>query len=212
MQESTEKKERIGIYGGSFNPIHFGHIHLAIEMLEKRALDKIYFCPAALNPHKIESKNMIAPAHRLTMLKLALEEIPQFSVIENELQRPAPSFTIDTVEELLLTDPQPHYFFIAGNDVVATFDHWHRAHEIVALVDVLIGTRLVDFENFHTRMNLDPVIDEALKAGITPTRVFEVSSTEIRERIARKKYCGHLVPSKVLDYIYRNRLYFSYFS
>lgn len=203
--------EKVGILGGSFNPIHFGHIHLAIDMLEKRALDHILFCPAALNPHKTESKEMASGEHRLAMLQLAIAEIPQFSVLKNELLRPAPSYTIDTLNELLATakqeSPQRRYFLIVGDDAVANFHLWRRADEIIASVEILVGVRS-DLSG-NTYFNPDPVINKALRAGVTPTRIFEVSSTEIRARIASGKYCGHLVPAKVLDYIYQNRLYSS---
>ncbi len=201
--------ERIGIYGGSFNPIHFGHIHLAIDMLEKRSLDKILFCPAGLNPLKKDSKELVTPEHRLAMLKLAIIDILQFSILENELQRPGPSYTIDTVKELLANakhqDPKPHYFLIVGGDTLDEFHLWHKVHELVASIEILVGIRLNEWD--EPSANSDPVINEALKAGLTQTRIFEVSSTEIRDRITNGKYCGHLVPSKVLDYIYRNRLY-----
>ncbi|MBA3603594.1 MAG: nicotinate (nicotinamide) nucleotide adenylyltransferase [Parachlamydiaceae bacterium] len=209
--------EKIGIYGGSFNPIHFGHIHLAIDMLEMRNLEKILFCPAALNPHKMESKELVASEHRLAMLKLAIMDIPQFSILESELKRPSPSYTIDTINELLANDEpfvneshddqkqKNHYFLIVGDDTVENFHHWHKAHELIEKVEVLVGVR--SEKCFDAMTNLDPLIDEALKVGRTLTRIFEVSSTEIRNRIAAEKYCGHLVPAKVLDYIYRNRLY-----
>jgi nicotinate-nucleotide adenylyltransferase len=202
--------EKIGILGGSFNPIHLGHIHLAIDMLEKRGLDKILFCPAALNPHKMASKGLIASKDRLEMLKLAIQDIPQFAILENELLRPSPSYTIDTINELLAStndnqESKPQYFFIIGDDAVEKFHLWHQAHDLIKKVTVLVGVRSI--KNLDVKTNPDPLIEEALKKGFTQTRVFEVSSTEIRERIGSKKYCGHLVPSKVLDYIYGNSLY-----
>lgn len=200
--------EKIGIFGGSFDPIHFGHIHLAVDMMEKRDLDKILFCPAAVNPLKMDSQKIVAPQHRLEMLQLAIMDIPQFSIIENELKRPGPSYTIDTVNELLAENPlatKPHYFLIVGDDAIKKFHLWHKTHELISKVEILVGTRKVG--NLDALINSDPVINEALKKGVTQTRIFEVSSTEIRERIAAGKYCGHLVPPKVLDYIYRNRLY-----
>ncbi len=210
--------KRIGVYGGSFNPIHFGHIHLAIDMLEKRSLDKILFCPAELNPHKMEFKeSVLSSEHRLAMLKLAIMDIPQFSILESELKRPSPSYTIDTINELLANDEQEanvshndlkqknHYFLIVGDDTIENFHHWHKAHELIEKVEVLVGVRSEKCLDDMT--NPDPLINESLKVGRTLTRIFEVSSTEIRDRIAAEKYCGHLVPAKVLDYIYRNRLY-----
>jgi nicotinate-nucleotide adenylyltransferase len=198
-------EERIGIFGGSFNPIHFGHLSLAIEMLEKHHLTKVYFCPAALSPFK-QDEPSIEPHHRLAMVKLAIEEIPQFSILENELLRPPPSYMIDTLEELQVLDKKkkikPSYFLILGGDAIPDLHRWHRIDEILALASLLIGMRpnIIAF-------NKDPLIQEAVKKGLTPARILEISSTELRVRIGEKKYCNHLLPTKVLDYIYSNRLY-----
>lgn len=197
--------EHIAIFGGSFNPVHFGHLSLAIEMLEKRALTSIYFCPAALNPFK-ENKKPIAAHHRLKMLELALEGFPQFSILENELFRPPPSYTIDTIEEVLKNEKNPiaHYYLILGEDSISGFPKWHRAEEIVQSASLLIGMR----SSCKPALCTIPAIQEAILAGMTPTKTIDISSSEIRERIRQKKPCSHLLPSKVLDYIYANRLYF----
>lgn len=200
--------EPIGIYGGTFNPVHFGHLNLAFEMLEKRSLSKIYFCPAALSPFKREVES-IAFEHRLEMLKYAIEEIPQFLIIENELLRPPPSFTIDTIEELIAEDlrkeQHPEYFLIIGEDALAGFPSWHRAGDIIKKVKLLIGTRSCEKSPCCDSYEMQ----NAIEKGMTQTRIFDISSSEIRERIQQKKYCGHLLPRKVLDYIYRNRLYYN---
>lgn len=195
----------IGIFGGSFNPVHFGHLNLAIEMLEKRNLSTIYFCPANLNPFK-ENRKPISAHHRLKMLELALEGFPQFSILENELLRPAPSYTIDTIEELLKSNEKPntYYYLIIGEDSLSGFPMWHRAKEIIQLTTLLVGIRTGN----KAILCDDLEIQEAILAGMTPTKTIDISSSEIRERISKKKTCFHLLPSKVLDYIYANRLYF----
>lgn len=196
----------IAIYGGSFNPIHFGHLNLAIEMMEKHHLDKVYFCPAALSPFK-QDEPPIDGHHRLAMLKLAIEGIPQFSLLENELLRPAPSYMIDTLEELLASDKEknikPRYFLILGEDAIPGLHRWHRIHDLLSLVTLLIGMR----GDANSNVNEDPLVQKAVIKGLTPTRILEISSTELRARIGQKKYCNHLLPTKVLDYIYTNHLY-----
>lgn len=198
--------EHIGIYGGSFNPIHFGHLNLAIEMMEKHHLTKVYFCPAALSPFK-QDEPPIDSHHRLAMVKLAIEGIPQVSLLENELLRPSPSYMIDTLEELLVLDKEknikPRYFLILGEDAIPDFHRWHRIHDILALVTLLIGMR----GNPSSLVSQDPLIQKAVMKGLTPTRILEISSSELRVRIGQKKYCSHLLPTKVLDYIYSNHLY-----
>ena len=184
--------ERIGLYGGSFDPVHFGHLNLAIEMLEKYALSKIYFCPAALSPFKQE----IEPAashHRLAMLKYAIEEIPEFSILENELLRPPPSFTIDTIEELLIADQKktlnqhPEYFLILGEDSAVSFPSWYRAEEIIKKVKILIGCRSCPKLAFKGNADMQ----KAIERGITITPIFDISSTEIRKRIQHKSRSSH---------------------
>lgn len=198
--------ERIGLYGGSFNPVHFGHLNLAIEMLEKHKLTKVYFCPAALNPFKSDQPSLAAP-HRLSMLKLALEDIPEFSILENELFRPAPSYTIQTIEELLASHSgldKTNLFLIVGADALPKFHLWHQAEQIIKNATVLSGGR----SGFDASINGSPELQAALKAGWTQTKIIDISSSEIRMRISKKKYCRHLLPTKVLDYIYAHGLYY----
>lgn len=196
--------EHIGILGGSFNPVHFGHLNLAIEMLEKRKLTKIYFCPANLNPFKINEP--ATPAHhRLQMLELAIKEIPEFFILKNELSRPPPSYTIDTIKEVLANESkaEANYYLILGEDAILNLSSWKNPHEIIRLTKLLIGIR-----SGYTPRDIceDKEIAEAILAGLTPTKTIDISSTEIRERILRNKYCGHLLPEKVLEYIHANSL------
>lgn len=197
--------DRIGIFGGSFNPVHFGHLNLAIEMLEKRELSKIYFCPTNISPFKQNTKP-ISAYHRLKMLELAVEAIPEFFILENELFRPGPSYTIDTIEELLKSEANlnAHYYLILGEDSLSGFHQWHRAKDIIRLTTLLVGVR----SGSRPSACDDSEIQEAILAGLTPTKTIDISSSEIRERIRLEKHCFHLLPSKVLDYIYANRLYF----
>jgi len=199
--------KRIGLYGGTFNPFHFGHLNLAIEMLEKHRLDHIYFCPAVLNPHKLDSQP-IPSEHRLAMLKLALADLPQLSVIENELQRAPPSYTIDTINELFEEETlqDAHLFLIIGADALPRLAQWHRIDEIIKRAHLLVGVR--KFETVDENVFFqDSALKQAIQQGMTLTRIIQTSSTEIRERLRQNKYCGHLVPAKVLDYIYTNHLY-----
>src|ERR1700741_3811719 len=91
----------IGIYGGTFDPIHLGHLNLAIDMLEKRNLDEIWFCPAWISPHKLAKEPAAAAHHRLAMLQLAIAGIPQFRILDVEIQRQGPAYTVDTLRELI---------------------------------------------------------------------------------------------------------------
>lgn len=200
--------KKIGIYGGSFDPIHPGHVNLAVEIMEARDLDEVWFCPSAVNPNKLAGSSANA-ADRMNMLKIALEGIPRFKIIDTELRRAGPSYTIDTLRELIKAqaskrDPDS-FMLIIGDDAAKSFYQWHQPEEIVNLVPLLVGRRSIskDSESFKG----SPAIVEAIKKGITPTRAIEISSTEIRQRLSKNLYCGHLLQGKVLDYILSHHLY-----
>lgn len=195
---------KIGLYGGSFDPLHFGHLNLAIELKEKRGLDEVWFCPAQISPFKLHSAPNVDGKNRLIMLKSVLEEIPGFRVLDIEVQREGPSYTVDTLLELRSQFPEHEFYMLMGEDALPHFFQWHKAEEIATLAKLLIGTRTAkDFSKVHG----SPEIQAALKAGLTQTRMMDISSTEVRERLKKREYCGHLVPAKILAYIYQNRLY-----
>lgn len=196
--------KRIGLYGGSFDPVHFGHISFAIEMLEKHALDEVWFILAKKNP--LKSDFPANASHRLKMLEIALEPLSYFVVKDDELKRASPSYTIDTVESIVADHSSGNqFFFLIGKDALCGFNRWHRVKELISLVPILIGERSCDA--LLEKDAYDPEIHEALSKGTTKIRLLDINSTEIRQRISNCLYCGHLVPEKVLDYIYNNGLY-----
>ncbi len=166
--------KNIGFFGGSFDPIHFGHLSLAIEMLEKHGLDEILFCPAFCSPFKVERPPAASPEARLEMLKLVLADVPQFRVTSLEIERCVASYTVETLKRL----PIAQYRLILTKESAAFFSKWKEPEEIQRLAPLLIGER-----------------------------AFPISSTEVRERLKKKLYCGHLVPEKALYYIENHGLY-----
>ena len=201
--------KKIGLYGGSFDPPHFGHINLAIEIMEKRGLDEVWFIPAQINPLKIDIPP-ISIVHRLEMVKLAIESIPHFYLKDVEKDQPAPSYTINTVKNFIEKEAEHsknHFFLLLGEDSVPGFLHWRAPGEIVRLAPLLIGSRSGMWQ--YELHNFDLPIREAIQEGLTPTRLMDISSSEIRDKIRQKKYCGHLVPLPVLNYIEKNLLYSS---
>lgn len=192
--------KKIGLLGGSFDPIHFGHLSLAVEMREAHHLDEIWLCPTAQNPLKPE-QCAVTVKHRLQMLHLAAEGIPWIKIIEEEIHRKSPCYFIDTLQQLVSDYPDVEFSVIIGDDSANTFHLWHKPEEIIKCARLLVGAR--NGSNFQGT----PAVIKALKMGMTPTRIMEISSTEIRQRLADGLYCGHLVPAKVLDYILTHRLY-----
>lgn len=199
-------KPTIGLFGGTFDPPHLGHLNLAVEMLEKHGLDEVWFCPARVNPFK-QKEPPTSTEHRVAMLKLALGPYPRFRILEDEINRVGPSYTFDTLHTLIQKEKsqsKPAQFaLILGEDAIGGFSKWHRAEEIVRLVPLLIGSR----SNIHGEVAGSKEILEAIDQGLTNTRIMEISATEVRARLKKGLFCGHLVPREVLDYIKTYHLY-----
>jgi nicotinate-nucleotide adenylyltransferase len=202
---------KIGLLGGTFDPIHCGHLNLAFELMEKKQLDQVWFIPAQINPFKLQAPPT-SMDHRLEMTRLAIQDIPQFHLKDLEKERPPPSYTIHTLQAFIAAEasnPAPNQFYLLmGEDAIPGFFHWHSPEEIVQLVPLLIGSRSGVWQ--YEVANLSLSIREAIQKGLTPTRLMDVSSTDIRQRLSQGLYCGHLVAAPVLQYIYENQLYQSH--
>lgn len=203
--------KKVGILGGTFDPIHWGHLNLAFELMEKRHLDQVWFVPAQLNPFKTQTLPTSLD-HRLAMVKLAIQSIPEFYLKDSEKKRPSPSYTIHTLQAFIkeqAAHPTLHQFYLLmGEDSVPGFFQWYLAEEIVQLVSLLIGSRS-GIWCYPLDNHLSLPICQAIQAGLTPTRLMDISGTVIRQRLAQGLYCGHLVCASVLDYIQANQLYSS---
>jgi len=182
---------RIGIYGGTFNPVHHGHLILARQALEEFKLDRLIFVPAAESPFKIQ--NHTAPAgDRLAMLRLAIAGEDRFSVDPLEIERGGISYSIDTVKMFRSRDPEAELFFLVGEDNADRLTEWHRFEELKKLVCFVVLSRSEDFESSEY-----PVVQ----------RRIEISSTEIRNRVAKQESITYLVPESVKRYIEQHQLY-----
>ena len=198
---SLSDMKRIGFFGGSFDPVHFGHLRMARELKEKKHLDEVWFSPARISPFKLDTPPQ-SVENRLEMLRLALKDEPGFEIYQEEIRRDGPSYTIDTIENLLEIEGS-RFFLIFSDESVPGFFHWKDAERIVELVPLLIGSRLGGDPPKEGNEN----ILKAMEKGWTPTSPFNISSTEIRERLAKGEDCSSYVPRNVLDFIYQNHLY-----
>jgi nicotinate-nucleotide adenylyltransferase len=167
----------IGFFGGSFDPIHFGHLHLAIQMLEKEGIDEVLFCPAYCSPFKMDLPPAASGKDRFKMIQLAIADVPAFRVTPIEIELPGASFTVDTLSKL--REPNVSYRLILSHEIAAHFHGWKDPEKIRKLASPVVGTRTL-----------------------------AISSTDIRERLKKKLYCGHLVPKEALDYIAKHGLYY----
>jgi nicotinate-nucleotide adenylyltransferase len=182
---------RIGIYGGTFNPVHHGHLILARQALEEFKLDRLIFVPAAESPFKIQ--NHTAPAgDRLAMLQSAIAGEDRFAVDPLEIERGGVSYSIDTVKIFRSRDPEAELFFLVGEDNADRLTEWHRFEELKKLVCFVVLSRSEDFESSEY-----PVVQ----------RRIEISSTEIRNRVAKQESITYLVPESVKHYIEQHQLY-----
>lgn len=182
---------RTGIFGGSFDPIHHGHLILARAAREELGLDRILFVPANVSPHKTETKPA-TPQDRLAMVRAAIEGEDGFMASDIELERPAPSFTVETLRELHELHPRDEFVLLIGADNVAKFDTWREPDEIRRLARIVV---------------LDRAGSKVTRAWPVVRRLVDISSTGIRERAAEGRSIRYLTPDSVCDYIAAQGLY-----
>ncbi|MBM4152756.1 MAG: nicotinate-nucleotide adenylyltransferase [Kiritimatiellaceae bacterium] len=204
---SEEHSERIGILGGSFDPIHTGHLTIAQDAVEQLHLDRLIFIPAAISPHKQNT----APAegrHRLEMIRRAIANQPRFEVSDREIQRGGVSYTFDTLTQIQAELPQARLFFIIGIDTLIDLHLWWKQDELLQNFTVVPFARGgEDLANIAKRIQLgDPWKNRLLERMIQVHQV-EISSSEIRKRLAAGQNLRYLVPLEVEQYIAENRLY-----
>ncbi|OGX19320.1 MAG: nicotinate (nicotinamide) nucleotide adenylyltransferase [Omnitrophica WOR_2 bacterium RBG_13_44_8b] len=186
---------KIGILGGTFNPIHIGHLILAQEAQEKLGLDKIIFVPTYMPPHKENSD--IAPANkRLAMVNLAIKGNKNFFVSDTEIKRDGRSYTIDTLREFKKIYPLDELFFIIGSDLLNYLDEWKDLSDIIKLVKFIVVTR--------PGFALDRIPSYISTVAINAV---DISGFEIRRRVKENRSLRYLVPEPVRSYIAKNKLY-----
>lgn len=197
---------KLGVMGGTFDPIHLGHLAMAESAREIFQLEEILFIPSARPPHKVEKK-IESQAHRLMMTFLATKSNDFFHVSPMEMLREGFSYTLDTVNELYREyGEETELFFIIGSDSMADLSGWHKADELVGKVHFLAAARPgmnADFDKVKKFFGKDG--EEHIHKFETPG--FEISSTNIRERIKSGRSIKYLVPEEVEEYIYREQLY-----
>lgn len=197
---------KTGILGGTFDPVHTGHLTLAHSVREQLGLDNVLFVPAGRPWLKVGSA-VTDPAHRLAMVRLAVAGMPDFRVSTMEIERPGPSYTVDTLTELRgEMKPEDELYFILGWDNLMELPKWRRPAEIIRLACLAavprVGYPVPDLKKLET--SIPGVSDRAV---LLDKPLVNISATVIRDRVRRRLSIRHLVPEPVDRYIQTHGLY-----
>lgn len=196
---------KIAVLGGTFNPIHNGHLNLALNAKKKLYLDKVFFVPTNISPHK-DNEIILDAKTRLEMCGLAIQDYPYFEVSDIEILRQGISYTYQTLSVFKKNFPYDKIFLIVGADMFMTLELWKNAEKIFKLSAICTVTRgAYDIE----KLNDHAKILKSFGAEIYILNITEcnISSTEVRDRVLKKQKISDLVPTRVEEYILKNKLY-----
>lgn len=203
---------RVGILGGTFDPVHFGHLRPAVEVRAALDLDELRLLPCRVSP--LRDEPAASPEDRLRMVQLAIDGEPDLVADSRELDRPPPSYTADTLAEVHAEDPDARLHFILGADAFAGFDRWHRWPEILELAHLVVtrrpGSALETPAQLRDRVTGDPADLDAAAAGrvlVQPVTQLDFSATGIRRLAAAGGELRYAVPDAVRHYIEQEKLY-----
>jgi nicotinate-nucleotide adenylyltransferase len=199
--------KKIGILGGSFNPVHLGHLILAQDAMEHFGLDKVLFIPCAQPPHRTQ-KYVVDSGHRVAMLKLALKDDPRMVLSSMEVERGGVSYTVDTLRRLKELDADAQYHFIIGGDTLTELHTWKDIYDVLGLCEMVTMHR-------PGSQSLPPPKDlkladpwpERLLSHVFTGHLVDISSTDIRKRMQTGRSIRYFVPFAVEMYIVNHELY-----
>ncbi|HMP76070.1 MAG TPA: nicotinate-nucleotide adenylyltransferase [Kiritimatiellia bacterium] len=202
--------ERIGIFGGSFNPVHLGHLIVAQDALEHMGLTRLVFLPAAQPPHK-PAAPLAAASHRLEMLRLATADDPRFEVSDDEVTRGGVSYTVDTLRRFRERYPAATLYFLIGGDSLLELHTWREVGTVLQLAEIVTVVRPgASMDRLDaTVLRLPDPWPARLTANLVAGHRIDISSTDIRNRVNRKRPIRYLVPDAVARYIAAHQLYSS---
>jgi nicotinate-nucleotide adenylyltransferase len=190
---------KLGIFGGTFDPVHHGHLIVAEYVRERVGLDRVLFIPTMISPHKVDGA-VTSPPHRLAMLREAVKSNPFFQVSDVEIERGGVSYTVDTLRLMGEENATDEFFLLIGADNLAEFLSWKDPGEIVKRAKLVVMNR-PGFAGAHADPSLPRDIIEC------PVPSIDISATEIRRRVQTGLTISYLVPPSVSRYIDRHRLY-----
>jgi len=221
LEVNKSKGVKFGILGGTFNPIHVGHLRAAEEVYQGFLLDKIFFIPSGIPPHRAD--DLPTFYHRYQMVKLAIQANPHFDVLDMEGKRPGKSYTVDTLKELNSLYPEAKFYFILGLDAFLEIETWRLYKQLFSLAHFVIISR-PGFDETHVSEVLRKIFKDveynkdegvfslpgALKVFYRKITLLNISATLIRNLIKRGLSIRYLVPTSVEEYIYKKGVYGKY--
>lgn len=196
---------RTGIFGGTFDPVHLGHKHCLLTVIEKVGLDRVIIMPDRIPPHK-QSRDIASPEDRVEMLRLTFSDVPYAEISDMELKREGKSYSVITLRQLHQEYPEEDLCFIMGSDMLLCFDKWYCWQEILTLCTLICVSRS-DEDTDKLEPFAQKLRNEGGKVIIVPVEPFEVSSTEIRKTIAGSGDCTCYLDKNVIEYIKKKNLY-----
>ena len=215
-QQKPSPAKAIGILGGTFDPVHFGHLRAAVEAAEKLGLDDLRLLPAGIPPHRAQP--VASATQRLAMLQLAIARCPGLQVDDREVQRPGSSFMVDTLTAIRSDIGDSPLLLLVGQDAANELDSWHRWRDLFDLAHLVVLRR--PDAHFSCRAELSAQIERRRVDGPGPVHEaasglvlsleitqLDISSTFIRELFAAGRSPRFLIPDEVIDYIHQQRLY-----
>lgn len=196
---------RVGVFGGTFDPIHLGHLVIAEEVRTQIPLDRVVFVPAGLPPHKLDI-HVSEAEHRVAMVELAIADNPYFELSRVDVDRFGPCYTVDTVAILRQAwGPEVEIYFIMGSDSLADLVTWRDPERLIRMCRIVAVGR----PGYHVDLNeLDRLLPGAASLiRVIHTPLLEISSSDIQQRVREGRSIRYLVPKEVEAYIYEHRLY-----
>ncbi len=204
---SCENNQRVGIMGGTFDPIHMGHLILAECAYEQCQLDRVLFLPSGNPPHKKERPDGAGDAHRVEMVRLAIADNPHFVLDGEEMKRSGYTYTCDTLRAMKQKHPDTEYYFIIGGDSLMAFDTWRNPAEICRYCVLLVAVRdQLPRQKVEQRMEeLRSKYNARIELLQTPD--LDISSSRLRSMCRHSRSIRYFVPDEVLEYIAAESLY-----
>ncbi len=199
---------RIGVFGGTFDPVHLGHLILAEQCREQAQFDEVWFVPAARPPHKVE-RTLTRFDQRAEMLALAIAGQPAFRINELEKDRPGPSYTADTLAQLRQAHPEHEFWLLIGSDSVSDLPLWRDPGRIISQAGLIVAGRpghaIPDAEQLRAMLRITE--ESTLRYQAVNSPLIDISSRDLRRRVQLGRSIRYLVPRAVECYIREKRLY-----